>query len=159
MAGNLTAKERAIVTLTTTGASIATGSAAAANGTADLDARSGGNAPDDLEAIFELVVQWVTITGITAGTVVGELYLLPLPDGTNLPDVDLTASSSVIQAGAYAGSFVVPKQAVTNTNVRLITGVVPLFPALLRPYLLNRSGQTMTANWSLKAVAAQAQYT
>jgi hypothetical protein len=159
MAGNLTAKERAIITLTSTGASITTLSAAVANATADFDARSTGNFPDDLQAQFELTVQWATITGITVNTVVADLYLLPILDGTNAPDIDLTSGSSALPYSAYAGSFVATKAPTANTNARFVTGNVPFNPALLRPYILNRSGQTMTANWTLKAVGVQGQYT
>jgi hypothetical protein len=159
MAGDIRAKERAIVTLTSTGASIATATAGIANGTANFDARSTGNAPDDLQAQFELTVQWATITSIVAGMVVAELYLLPVLDGTNAPDVDTTSGSSNIPAGAYVGAFVCAKAPTANTNMRFITGNVSVNPLLYQPYILNRSGQTMTANWTLKAVSVQAQYT
>jgi hypothetical protein len=159
MAGDLRAKERAIVTLTSTGSSLATGSAGAANATADFDARSSGNAPDDLQAQFELTAQWATVTGITAGTVVAELYLLPILDGTNAPDIDTTAGTSRLPYASYVGAFEATKAPTANTNARFVTGNVPFNPLLLRPYILNRSGQTMSANWTLKAVSVQAQYT
>ena len=159
MAGDIRAKERAIVTLTSTGLSIATGSAAVANATADFDARSTGNAPDDLQAQFTLQCQWATITGIVVNTVVAELYLLPAIDGTNFPDVDLTASTSAIPGAAYAGAFVCAKAPSANTNMLFISPNISFNPMLLRPYIINRSGQTMTANWTLKAVSVQAQYT
>lgn len=159
MAGNIAAKERTITTLTTTGASIATGSAALANGTADFDARAAGNAADDFQAQFEFVCQWATITSIVAGTIAAELYLVPILDGTNLPDVDLTAGSSRLPFAAFVGVFDCVKAPTANTNMRFVSPVVTFNPLLFRPYILNRSGQTMTANWSLKAVSAQAQYT
>ncbi len=159
MAGDIRAKERSIVTLTTSGASLANNSAGAANGTADFDARSSGNFPDDLQAQFELVCQWATITSIVAGSIAAELYLVPLIDGTNLPDVDLTSGSSRIQYACYAGTFECPKAPTVNTNMRFVTGNIAFNPLLLRPYILNRSGQTIAANWSLKAVSVQAQYT
>lgn len=159
MAGDIRAKERAIVTLTSTGASLTNGSAAVANGTADFDARSSGNAPDDFEAAFELIVQWATITGITVNTAVAELYLVPILDGTNLPDIDLTAGSSALPAPTFVGVFVATKAPTANTNARFVSGAVNFNPLLYRPYILNKSGQTMTANWTLKAVSVQAQYT
>lgn len=159
MAGNLAAKERAIVTLTTTGASITNGSAAAANATADFDARSGGNAPDDFQAVFEWLGQWATITGIVANTVVAELYLVPIADGTNLPDVDLTSGSSAFPGGTLVGLFTASKTPTANTNFRIPSSRVDFDPLLYRPYILNRSGQTMSNNWTLRAVSVQGQYT
>ncbi len=159
MAGDLRAKERAAVTLTSSGSSLTTLSAGAANGTADFDARSTGNAPDDLQAQFELTCQWATITSIVKDTVVADLYLVPLLDGTNLPDIDLTGGSSALPYSAYAGSFVATKAPTANTNARYVTGNVIFNPMLLRPYILNKSGQTISANWTLKAVSVQAQYT
>lgn len=159
MAGNITAKERAIVTLTSTGASITSGSAAVANATADFDARSSGNAPDDLQAQFELICQWATITGIVAGTVVAELYLLPILDGTNLPDIDLTSGSSRLPSASYACAFEATKAPSASTNMRFVSPTVVFNPVLMRPYILNRAGQTMAVNWTLKALSVQAQYT
>ena len=159
MAGNITAKERAIVTLTTTGASLSTGSAGVANGTADFDARAAGNFADDFQAQFELVCQWATITGIGVNTVAAELYLVPLIDGTNLPDVDLTAGSSSVPLAAYAGVFLCVKVPTAATNLRIVSTTVQFNPMLMRPYILNRSGQTIAVNWSLRAVGVQGQYT
>lgn len=159
MAGDLRAKERAIVTLTTTGSSLTNGSAGAANGTADFDARSSGNFPDDLQAQFTLLCQWATITSITVGVVVAELYLLPAIDGTNFPDVDTTSGSSAIPGAAFAGAFVCAKAPTANTDMLFISPIVQFNPALHRPYILNRSGQTISANWTLKAIGVQAQYT
>lgn len=159
MAGDIRAKERAIVTLTSSGASLSSGSAGAANGTADLDARSGGNAPDDLQARFELTAKWTTTTGIVAGTQVAELYLVPKLDATNLPDIDTTSGTSRLPAGTYVAAFDATKAPTSATDARFVTGAVDLFPALYTAYILNRSGQTMSANWTLKVVSAQAQYT
>lgn len=159
MAGTLFLKEQSIVTLTSTGASLTNLSAGVANGTADLDCRSAGNAAEVASAMFWLQMQWVTITGILNGVDVADLYLVPLVDGTNLPDLDLTAGASHISPNFYAGSFICDKQAVTNTNMLFTLGPVELFPVLYRPYILNQSGQTNTANWTLKVVAAQGSYT
>ena len=159
MAGDIRAKESAIVTLTSAGASLTTGSAGAANGTADFDARSAGNAADDLRAQFELTCQWGTVTGITANTVVAELYLVPALDGTNFPDIDTTSGSSVLPMATYVGPFVATKAPTASANARFVSPAVDLLPVLYRPYIKNTSGQTISANWTLKAVSAQAQYT
>lgn len=159
MAGDIRQKERAIVTLTSSGASIANGSAGIANGTASFDAKSGGNFGDDFAAQFELICQWATITGITAGTIVADLYLLPALDGTNYPDIDTTAGTSRLPYAAYAGSFEATKAPTANTNARFLSPVVTFNPLLFNPYIVNRSGQTMTSNWTLKAVGVQGQYT
>src|SRR4029077_8498205 len=104
MAGDIFYKERSILTLQdrTNTTAMATGSAAAP-ATADLDARTAGNVPEDLLAMFELLCRWGTITGILAGVAVAELYLIPLLDGTNLPDVDLTAGTSALPSNGFLG--------------------------------------------------------
>jgi hypothetical protein len=159
MAGDIRAKERSILTLTSSGGSLTTGSAGIANGTADFDARSGGNAADDLQAQFELICQWATITGIVAGTIAAELYLVPKLDGTNLPATDLTAGSSRLPYSTFAGVFECTKAPTANTDMRFISDNVRFNPLLHVPYILNRSGQTISANWTLKAVSVQGQYT
>lgn len=159
MAGDIRAKERSIVTLTTTGGSCSNGSAVVANGTADFDARSSGNFPDDFLVQFEFVCQWATITSIVAGTIAAELYLVPIVDGTNLPDVDLTGGASRLPYAAYVASFECTKAPTANTNMRFISGNIAINPLLYRPYILGKAGQTISANWSLKAVSAQGQYT
>ena len=134
-------------------------SAAVANGTADFDATSSGNFPDDMCAQFEWTVQWATITGITAGTIVGELYLLPILDGTNVPDIDTTSGSSKLPVASYAGYFEATKAPTANTNARFISPNVFFNPVLMRPYIKNTSGQTTASNSTLKAVGVQGQYT
>jgi hypothetical protein len=113
--------------------------------------------------MFELLCRWTTITGILAGVAVAELYLVPLLDGTNLPDVDLTAGAAYVSPSGFVGNFVCAKQAVTATDMRFFLGPVALFPTLYRAYLINRSGQTITTtsgtSWQLRVVTAQAQYT
>jgi hypothetical protein len=160
MAGNLKTKERSAITLTSTGSSLTNGSAGSAG--TDLDCRSSGgtgNAEGDLDCRFELLCQWATITGIAKGTVVAELYLVPKLDGTNLPDVDTTSGSSALPFESYATQFTAIKAPSPNTNMRFVSNVVSLRPELYTAYLLDRSGQTITANWTLKALPAQAQYT
>jgi hypothetical protein len=156
MAGSIFAKERAAVTLTSSGSSLTNGSAGSAG--TDFDARTSGNAADDFQAQFELTCQWATVTGIVAGTTVADLYLVPKLDGTNLPDVDVTAGSSKLPAAAYAGTFEAQKAPTASTNARFISALVTFNPLLFTAYILNRSGQTIAANWTLKTVSVQAQY-
>jgi hypothetical protein len=157
MAGDIRAKERAIVSLVTSGSSLTSGTAVAA--ATNFDARSSGNAPDDFVAQFELVCQWATITGIVAGTIAAELYLLPILDGTNAPTVDTTSGTSRLPVASYAGAFECTKAPTANTNMRFISPIVQFNPLLYTPYVLNRSGQTISSAWTLKAVSVQAQYT
>lgn len=159
MAGDIRAKERAIVTLTTTGGSLTNLSAGLGNQTADFDARSTGNAPDDLQAQFELICQWGTITGIVKDTIAADLYLVPVLDGTNVPDVDTTGGASALPWPAYAATFACTKAPTASTNMRFVSALVTIPPRLYKAYILNRSGQTISANWTLKAVSDQAQYT
>jgi hypothetical protein len=157
MAGDIRQKERAIVTLTTTGPSLTNGSAGGTS--VDFDARFGGNAPDDMAAQFELTCQWATVTGIAAGTNVADLYLVPVLDGTNAPDVDLTAGTSKLPFAAYAGSFEAQKTPGANTNARFVSPLIQFNPLLYKAYIINRSGQAIAANWTLKFVSVQGQYT
>lgn len=158
MAGNLTLKTGTAVTVTSTGGSASNLSAISA-GTVDF--RSGGttNLVEELSAFAELTCQWGTITGIAAGTVVGDLYLVPALDGTNYADIDSTGGASYIASNYRVGSFVSPKALSTATDYRFATAVFDLFPALYTVYILNRSGQTISANWTLKILPAEAQYT
>lgn len=161
MAGNIPFLEGAIQTITSTGALAATGSAVLAG---TLNTSSGGPSATagKVSALFSLLAQWATITGITANTTIADLYLVPAIDGTNFPDVDLTSGASVIAFGYRVGSFVASKAPTANTNMLFSTASaapVELFPAIYNVYILNRSGQTMSANWTLKAQAAGAQYT
>ena len=45
------------------------------------------------------------------------------------------------------------------TNMRFICDTAQFNPFLHRPYLLNRSGQTMAAGWSVRVMSVQDQYT
>lgn len=161
MAGDLFSKAGAIATLEASGAStLATGTAVEAND-AVLDVRSGGlaGAVENLEFVFELVCQWVTVTGVLLGVVAAELYLVPAIDGTNYPDVDLTGGASALPHPTYVGNFTLIKQAVTVTDLRFPSPKVRLFPLQYKAYILNRSGQTISAGWSLKVFSARYQYT
>jgi len=159
MAGDIFLREGTIFTLTSSGSSLTNATAVAASN--DLDVRNAGSAGvgQNLRATFELVCQWATVTGIVAGTVATELYLSPALDGTNFPDVDLTASSSFLQYAAFVGNFTCPKVPTVSTNMRLHTKTILLDPFIYRPYILNRSGQTIAATWTLKVMSARLQYT
>ena len=161
MAGNIFYNEAAIITLTSSlGALIASGGGVA-NGTANLDCRTGGNAAEMFGAAFELTVQWGTVTNIVSGTVVGDLYLVPALDGTNFEQVDIANASTDYISGTYrAGSFVNSlHNPAINTNYLYAIPFFDLAPLLYKPYIINRSGQTYTANATLKCVAWKGQYT
>ncbi len=160
MAGDLFLKEGTIATLEANGGSVSNGSAVEAND-ATLDVRSGGlsGVVQNLDAQFELVCQWATITSIVAGIVAAELYLLPALDGTNYPDADLTGGASVLPIpGCYVGNFTVAKAPTANTNMRFVSPVVRLRPFLYKVYILGRAGQTISAGWTLKVMSARYQY-
>lgn len=151
-------KERAIIALTSTGASL-TNASAAAVGT-DLDVRASGNAAGEDSAIFQLTCQWSTVTGIAAGSIIADLYLLPKMDGTNLPQINLTVGSSYIPYTFKVGSFIAAKAPTSNTNAIFMTSPldqIPLLPLLYSPHIQNRSGQTIAVNWSLDVIVAHHQ--
>jgi hypothetical protein len=158
MAGDFFAKERSIITLTTSGASLTTGSAGTAAGTSVLDMRASGNAADDFQAQFYFICRWTTITSIAAGTIAADLYLIPALDGTNYPSFDATSGSSRIPFACWAASFECPMAPTSATDMYFVSPLVSLPPRLYLPYILNRSGQTMTSNWTLKCVTDRAQY-
>lgn len=158
MAGSILLKEQSIITLTSTGASLTTGSSGLAG--TQLDCRAAGNAADFFTALLSLTAQWATVTGIAAGSTVADLYLVPAIDGTNFPDVDTTTGTSYIPfTMRVGGGFVAPKAPTAATNMLFQSVAVDLMPVLYNVYIINRSGQTMSANWTLKALAAAAQYT
>lgn len=157
MAGDIRSKERSAITLTSTGSSLTNGSAGSAG--TDLDLRAAGNGDNDLEVVFELLCQWATVTGIVKDTIVAALYLVPKFDGTNAPDVDTTSGSSALPPSSFASNFIATKAPSSNTNMRFVSDVVPLHPMLYTAYALNRSGQTISANWTLKALGAAGRYT
>lgn len=162
MSGNIFWNELAIITLTTAGGALVQNGGGVANGTANLDVRTGGNAAECFTAAFELSgLQWGTVTGIVSGTIVADLYLVPSPDGTNFVDVDIAnASTDYISSNHRVGSFINDlHNPAINTSYRFGVVDVDLQPLLYKPYLINRSGQTFTANWTLKVVPAKAQYT
>jgi hypothetical protein len=156
MAGTIKYQEGALLTVGAPAVSITNGSAVLVG---TLDCHSGGTAADMFAALFSLSTQWATTTGIAAGTTVADLYLVPALDGVNFPDIDTTTGSSYIPYTMRAGSFVSPKALSANTPYLFQSGVVELMPVLYNVYIINRSGQTISSGWSMKAVATAAQYT
>lgn len=163
MAGDIFQKEGTLATLEENGGSLATITAVAAvdatNATFDL--RSGGvsGATQNTVFQFELVCQWGTITGIAKDTVAAELYIVPALDGTNYPDVDTTGGSSVLPQSSLKGTFVCTKAPSVSTNMRFMSPEMTLRPFLYKAYILNRSGQTISAGWTLKVMSSRNQYT
>jgi|GEM_PF-3070868 len=160
MAGEIFWKERAIATITSTGGSATNLSAVSAG--ADIDFRAAGGNADDDAAIFELTCQWATVTGIAAGTIIADLFLVPKMDGTNLSQqLDLSAGASYIPFTCRAGSFTAAKVPIANTDTKFVTlafDSIAILPLLYTPHMLNRSGQTISANWILKIISARHQY-
>lgn len=96
----------------------------------------------DEECALELSV--TLGTNAAAGDEV-QCFLVPLIDGTNLAEVD----SAYLNADHYVGSFWFVK--VNTSAQRLTLTGVRLQPILYRAYLFNRTGKTISANWTLKA--------
>jgi hypothetical protein len=156
MAGTIKFQEGSILTITSgTPAAVNSGAAALAGA---LDCRSGGSAADMFAALFSLTGQFATVTGIAAGTTIADLYLVPAIDGTNFPDID-TSAASYIPYTMRVGSFVAAKAPTASTNALFQSAPVELMPVLYNVYVLNRSGQTLSGSWTLKALATAAQYT
>jgi hypothetical protein len=148
MAGNIFLKEAAAVVLQNdNGASTATGLGVAVG--TNLDNRSAGNAAQNFWANFELKSAFGSAPA--AGATI-DLYLVPAVDGTNFADV----TSSIPPLPYFVGSFNTLAQA-TSTRMNVLN--VPLQPLLYKLYLVNASGQTMSANWGVRVVTAQEQFT
>ena len=76
-----------------------------------------------------------------------DLYLVPKLDGTNAAAVD--AATPNFQPSHFGGTFITPT---TGTASRKMTvSGVAVGPYLYTAYLHNKSGQTLSANWTLKA--------
>lgn len=151
MAGDIFSKERAIVSLETNGASIAT-TAFSAAATTNLDCRSGGNIPEDFLVSFELACGFGTNPAANDPI---SLYLVPALDGTNFADID--TANKVAQADHFVDTFFVNK--VQTTTQRLTVSGKRLLPHLYKAYLSNGSGVTLSTGWTLKAVGVRDQYT
>lgn len=156
MPGDIRAKGRAVLPLVTSGAALTNNSAVAA--ATDLGVNAGGNAAEDFISQFWLSVQWASVSGMTAGMIAAELYLVPSQDGVVFPDVNLTGGSSRVPFATLAGVFELPLVPAVNTNIRLVTRTVDLLPLLYRAYILNKSGQSFNTGWTLHGVSAAAQY-
>lgn len=158
MAGSIKWQEGAVITLTSTGAALTAGSGGLA---AQLDCRAAGTsgAVEAIAAQFSLSAAVAANTSIVAGTTSADLYLVPAIDGTNFPDIDLTAGSSYIPYQMRQGSFSFARVPTANTALLMQSGTVELLPYLYNVYILNRSGQSINVNWTLKIGATAAQYT
>ena len=160
--GNLQSKELGAsgVTITSTGAST-TNITATSAGT--LDMRSGGTtgAVQPLSGYFELTAQWSTVTSIVSGTPVADLYLVPSADnGSNYATVDTTSGAGFIPSALRFGSFVNALASPSgSTNYRFATAFGDVYPDIYTVYIINRSGQTLSANWTLKFFPIEGQYT
>ena len=85
-------------------------------------------------------------SSVTAGEDL-ELYLVPKLDGTNAADVD--TSTPRFQPSHFAGMLITPT---TETAARRMTvSGVSVGPFKYTAYVWNRSGQTMSAGWTLTA--------
>jgi hypothetical protein len=84
-----------------------------------------------------------------------DLYLVPKLDGTNAAAVD--TSTPRFQPSHYAGTFYTPT---TGTSARRMTVEgVQIGPFKYTAYLWNKSGQSIPANWTLKAFEVLGSYT
>lgn len=161
MAGNIFWKELAITSFSN-GSTASITNLSLASTDANFDNSSSGSQPQMVTAIFELTCKWTgATTGISGGTNVADLYLLPAIDRTNFPDVGTaaTASTTPISPNHYVGSFFATKAPTVSTNVRMASPRVELLPFIYQPYVINQSGQTISSSWVLKAVPVEAQYT
>lgn len=153
-----TLKTGTATTLTTTGGSPANLSAVSAG---DFDFRAGGttNLFEQLLAKLELTCRWATTTGIVAGTIVADAYIVPWDMASAAAvAIDTTAGASYIPLPYRVGSFSAHKGSLaTGTDFIFQTAAFELFPEKCSIYILNRSGQTITGNWTLKMLPASAQ--
>lgn len=153
MAGNIFAKETTVVVLQNdNGASIASTSASASSATA-LDMRTNGNGSECFWGNFELKAGASVSTSVASKTV--DLYLVPATDGTNYEDVDTV--TPFFPPNTYRGSFVMITSATTVR--RMVIEGVPLQPMIYNAYLVNNLGQTISANWGLRVMVSEVQYT
>lgn len=92
----------------------------------------------------ELVIDFAVAP--TAGSIV-DVYFLPALDGTNYPDADVTSCTSNPSVQLVVAS---------TTNAQRLTGLVPILPpCLVKPYVVNRANQALSATGhSLKILPA-----
>lgn len=89
-------------------------------------------------------------TGFTAAPTIGnvvELYLTYALDGTNYPDVDTSSTPPTIAPDAWVGNFIVSKSQTGSQTIDLTN--IPLKPYPLKAYLVNRTGQQMSAGFTV----------
>lgn len=85
-------------------------------------------------------------SSVTAGEDI-DVYMVPKLDGSNLAAVD--TSTPLFQPSHFVGTLITPTNG-TGTR-RMTIPAVPVGPYLYTVYLHNKSGQTISANWTLKA--------
>lgn len=142
-----------LIVLEASGASLATDVGLELTGTA-FNARLGAMSQIAQPRAFqcELTCQWATITGIDPGDGVAELYAVPSLDGTNYPAVKLTATAFLSPAW-YKSTLTCSLAPTATVDMRFHTAEFALQPLLHKVYLVNRSGQTMTAGWTVRIMS------
>lgn len=160
MAGDLKGKSGTSLTLTTTGASLTSGSAGAAGSAVSF--KSGGTTElaDMLSAVFELTCQWGTVTGILAGVVIADVYFVPRNEADSADcQIDTSAGTSYIPSQYRVGQLAAAKQPTASTDAVFKTDKFDSPQQKGTFYVLNRSGQTIAANWGAVVAPADGQYT
>ncbi len=126
-------------TLEANGGSCANGAVIIADDATYSVVSDGANYPD---AEFVLVCQWATVTSIENKAIVLLARDLDI-DSTN----DQSAPTATFNH-RFIGSFIIADgTSATNQYFKLTTQDVP---KLAQYYLLNQSGQTISAGWTLK---------
>ena len=135
------------LTCVSSGGSLVTGAAVAANGAANLTNST-------------LLAPYVSArlyggfgSAPTAGNVI-QLFLAPILDGTNAADVD--TSTPYMPASLWVGNFSIAK---SQTGAqRMDIPFIPLIAYDYIPYVLNQSGQTLSSGWTLTFSQTDYQY-
>lgn len=155
MAGDIFLKEVPIYFLSTSNAAaLATATLTTAVGN-NLDVRN-LNATTAVGVMFSLNCSWNSTSGITTGTDVADLYLLPALNGTTFS----ATGTSTASPNQYVASFINPSSTITvSTVTQFDTGIIELFPALYKAAIINQSGQTMNSSWTLLAAIDRGAYT
>ena len=134
-----------VQTLEANGGAISNGAAGAADD-ANLDNTT------ELAFAYDFELNAGFGSSVTAGEDV-DLYLVPVLDGTNEADKD--TSTPKFQDSHYRGTFITAN---TGTTARRMTiEGVPVGPYAYKAYLVNKSGQTVSATWTLKAFPVKSQ--
>ena len=126
------------------GSSISNGAAAAAG--TDLDNTT------ELAFAFDFELNGGFGSSVTAGEDI-DLYLVPKLDGTNAAAAD--TSTPLFQPDHYAGTFITPTNGTSARRMSLQSRAAG--PYIYTAYLSNKSGVTLSANWTLKAYPVKAQ--